>query len=111
MAERMPGIETPRVVITKSDGKVLYKGVPKSYTEFRSVFNRNCPDGYCRPTPAPAPAPAPAPVVSPPFAEPIPDTDEGEDSGMPAIWMFAVVALLAGGAGYATWHKQEYFSS
>jgi hypothetical protein len=112
MADRLPGIEPPRILITASDGTVHYKGAPRTYAEFKAAFNRNCPDGFCRPSPSPAPVPAPAPApVSPaPVMEPIPDTDDG-DSGMPAWWLYLLVAIGALAGGYATWHKQEYYTS
>lgn len=107
MAERMGGvIQPPRVVITDSTGKTLYKGVPETYAEFRNRFNSSCPNGNCRPQPQPEPV-APPSVTPPPVLDPIPDTDEGGNS-LP-VWVYIVGGFVAAGAGGFTWYKNRYF--
>lgn len=98
--------KTPRIVIQSPDGKVLYKGNPATYGEWRNRFNNNCPDGSCRPRPEPAPAPAPAPAPSP-AVEPVPDTPESPST---PIWLMIVAGLGGAVAGSVNWWKQKYFA-
>lgn len=102
---------TPKMVITSPSGVVLYKGVPASETEFRSIFNRSCPNGNCRPfrdsEPAPVQPDVPAPIVDV-NVEPVPDTPV--DSGLGWFW-YVLAGLGGAGGGTYSWWKKKYFSA
>ena len=97
---------TPKVVIAKGNGGVIWKGEPANQRALFDRWRNSCPDGNCRP--APTPEPAPVPVDVGPVVEPIPDSDNSDGN---YNWiLYVLVGVVAAGAGVYQWWKATYFA-